>query len=125
MSRKRQSSGGVDDLLPLNPIDFHVLLVLLEGERHGYGLVKELRARSNGQIDMLPGNFYTILQRMLRDRLVEDAGEDTEANSPGRPRRLYRITPFGHDVASAEASRLRDLVGQSEIQALADAAKPR
>ena len=122
MSPKKKPEGP-HDLLPMNPVDFQVLVVLLEGENHGYGIVKALRKRSEGQIDMLPGNFYTVLQRMLRDGLVVDAGEDVDANAPGRPRRLYGITAFGRAVAAAEAARLRDLVADGAVQALAEEAR--
>lgn len=116
---------NVCDLLPLNPVDFQVLLVLSEGDGHGYGIVKKIRARTDGQIDLLPGNFYTILQRLERDGLVQDIGVDEESNTPGRPRRLYRITSFGTEVAAAEASRLRDLVSEAAVRALAEKARAR
>ena len=109
-----------EDHLPLNPVDFQVLLVLIEGDSHGYGVVKEMRARTGGQIDMLPGNFYTVLQRLLRAGLLEDIGLDLEGNTPGRPRRLYRITKFGHRVAAAEAGRLRELVADATVRGLVD-----
>ncbi len=112
-----------EDLLPLNPVDFQVLLVLVEGDSHGYAIVKEMRTRTNGQIDLLPGNFYTILQRLLRAGLIADVGLDPDSNSPGRPRRLYRLTDFGVEVASAEAARLRDLVAGSAVRALAAKAR--
>lgn len=114
------SPGAPEDLLPLNPVDFQVLLLLSEGPGHGYGLVKEMRSRTGGQIDLLPGNFYTVLRRLMRDGLVEDMGEESDADRPGRPRRLYRITPFGTEVAAAEAGRLRALVADSAVQALAE-----
>ena len=117
-----RSTQDPDDLLPLNPVDFQVLLVLLEGDSHGYGIVKEMKRRTDGQIDMLPGNFYTVLQRLIREGVLEDVGLDTEGGTPGRPRRLYRITDLGVRVAAAEAARLRDLVAESAVQALADRA---
>lgn len=117
-----KNAANPEELLPLNPVDFQVLLVLVEGESHGYGIVKEMRSRTGGQIDMLPGNFYTVLQRLLRAGLLQDIGLDTEGNTPGRPRRLYRITEFGTRVAAAEAARLRDLVADSAVRALADRA---
>ena len=122
MTTKTTTERRVDELLPLNAVDFHVLLILVEGDSHGYGIVKLLRARTNGQIDMLPGNFYTILQRLLRAGLLADVGLDSDSNTPGRPRRLYAITEFGLQVAAAEASRLRDLVAESTVRTLADRA---
>lgn len=114
-----------DDLLPLNPVDFLVLLVLLDGDNYGYGIVKELRDRSDGQVDLLPGNFYTIVQRMQRDGLVEPSPKTPEANTPGRPRRLYRITDFGRDVAGAEAARLEELVQESSVRHLLERTRAR
>lgn len=120
MTSKRATARRPEQLLPMNAVDFHVLLVLVEGDSHGYGIVRAMRARTNGQIDILPGNFYTVLQRLVRDGLVEDAGLDAEGHTPGRPRRLYRITEFGRDVAAAEAERLRDLVAESTVRSLVD-----
>ncbi len=100
-----------------------MLLVLLEGESHGYGIVKEMKSRTSGQIDMLPGNFYTVLQRLIREGVLEDVGLDTEGNTPGRPRRMYRITDFGTRVAAAEALRLQELVAASAVRALIEKAR--
>ena len=39
-----------ENLLPLKPADFQILLVLLEGERHGYGIMKEVSSSTGGQV---------------------------------------------------------------------------
>ncbi len=122
MRPKRPSAKQPEDLLPMNPVDLQVLLVLVEGDSHGYGIVKEMRARTNGQIDMLPGNFYSVLQRLARAGLLAEVGLDHDSKAPGRPRRLYRLTDFGVRTAAAEAARLRDLLAESAVRALADRA---
>lgn len=120
--RKAPSPGDVDELLPLNPVDFMVLLVLVDSDNYGYGIVKELRERSGGRIDLLPGNFYTVIQRMERDGLVGPSPEPPADNTPGKPRRLYRITELGRDVAAAEAARLDELVKGSAVRHLLERA---
>jgi DNA-binding PadR family transcriptional regulator len=83
-----------DSLLPLPPAFFHILLALADEDRHGYGIIQEVLARTNGDVRLSPGTLYRSIQRMLDDER----------------RRYYRITPFGRSVARAEANRLHDLV---------------
>ena len=99
------SRRDVEAMLPLNPKDFLILFALVDGERHGYGLVKEIERGSGGTVKMDPANLYRSLRRLERDGLIEevespDAGEDDER------RRYYALTPFGGQVTAAEAERL-------------------
>ncbi len=103
----------MDDIearLPLNPVDFMVLLVLSDGERHGYALVKEMDERTYGRISLLPGNLYVVLRRLVRDTLIAECPRRTNEKHRGRPRRYYEITPTGRQLAVAEVRRLRELV---------------
>ncbi len=95
---------------PLNPVDFMVLLVLSDGERHGYALVREMDERTNGRISLLPGNLYVVLRRLLRDELIAECPGRTNEKHRGRPRRYYEITPTGRELAAAEMRRLKELV---------------
>jgi DNA-binding PadR family transcriptional regulator len=107
------------DLLPLKPIVFEILLVLAEGERHGWSLVRDLERRT-GQA-LLPGNFYRVLKSMIAEGLIdeiepsrmvrEQAAADTGANAERR--RYLQLTKFGREVARAEAHRLEALVVES------------
>ncbi|MGD8331632.1 MAG: PadR family transcriptional regulator [Acidobacteriota bacterium] len=94
--------------LPMSAVEFTVLLVLADGPSHGYAIVKDIEARSDGQISLLPGNLYAILQRLNDTGLIEHvaaAGKDTD-----RRRRYYGITALGRRVAAAEAERMRRMV---------------
>lgn len=107
-------------LLPLKPVIFQVLLVLADGQRHGWSLVQAIQQRSGGS-RLLPGNFYRILKAMAVEGLIEEAEPsraerdqaqaDTGANAERR--RYVRLTAFGRDVARAEAHRLEALVAES------------
>ena len=115
-----------EQLLPLTPLSLHILLTLAAGDRHGYGLMKEVRERTNGAIDPATGTVYLALQRLEDAGLVGDGGLATPAEG-GVARRSWAITPFGRRVAAAEARRLvrlvklaldRDLLNDANLSAL-------
>lgn len=101
------------DLLPLNPRDYLILFALVEGELHGYGLVKAVEQESGGDVTMDPANLYRSLKRLTRDGLVTESEEaDVER------RRYYRLTDFGRRVVAAEAARLTRLARSAEAKRL-------
>ncbi|HEX2091339.1 MAG TPA: PadR family transcriptional regulator [Longimicrobiaceae bacterium] len=99
-----------DGFLPLTPATFHILLSLVDEERHGYGIMREVEERTGGELRLGPGTLYGSLKRMLGEGLVEEAGERPDPGMDDERRRYYRITSLGRTVASAEARRLASLV---------------
>ena len=99
-----------DALLPLPPAFFHILMALADEDRHGYGIIQEVLARTNGDVRLSPGTLYRSIQRMLDDDLIVEINERPAPELDDERRRYYRITPFGRAVARAEANRLHDLV---------------
>ena len=92
-------------MLPLSPVVFSILLALAGSEKHGYAIMKEAALPEGGGVTMGPGTLYGSLDRMMRSGLVEETGfTDNER------RRYYRITKFGSEVFSAEATRLARVV---------------
>jgi DNA-binding PadR family transcriptional regulator len=108
-------------LLPLKPLVYEVLLALSEGERHGWGLVREIQDRTDGQ-RILPANFYRTLRGMLADGLIEESGRRADArqddDTSGPPRRYFRISALGEAAARLEARRLKELVGDARTRRL-------
>jgi DNA-binding PadR family transcriptional regulator len=112
-------------LLPLKPVVFQILLVLADGERHGWSLARELQQRVGGE-RLLPGNLYRVLRAMTDEKLIEEREPtraereqglaDTGANAERR--RYFALTAFGRDVARAEAARLEALVAESRQKRL-------
>jgi DNA-binding PadR family transcriptional regulator len=90
---------------PLTPALFHVLLSLADGEKHGYAILKEVEARTEGKVVLSTGTLYGIIKRLLADGWIR-----ASALGSTERRRAYRLTPLGRRVALAEAERLRDLV---------------
>ncbi|MGH3148106.1 MAG: PadR family transcriptional regulator [Rubrobacter sp.] len=116
---------GPRDLLPLTPAVLHILLALADEERHGYGIMQEVEARTGGQTRLGPGTLYGSIKRMLADGLIEESDERPDPELDDSRRRYYRLTGFGRRVAGAEAERLRDLVNTARARKLLRDPRPR
>ena len=96
----------LDEVLPLSPTAFHVLVAMADAPRHGYAIAQEVEELTSGRLVMGPGTLYGSLQRMTTAGLIEEApnpGEDgLHANRP----RYYRMTPLGSEALRAESERL-------------------
>jgi len=97
-------------LLPLPPATFHILLAVADEDRHGYAIIQDVAARTNGELKLSAGTLYRSIQRMLEQGLLVEPRERPEPDVDDERRRYYRITPFGRAVAEAEARRLAQLV---------------
>ncbi len=93
------------DFLPLKPADFHVLLAVTDGPRHGYGIMKDVERESAGEVRLEIGSLYRLLDRLLEQGLLEDF-----AQADADRRRYFRITRLGRRVLRSEARRLESLV---------------
>jgi len=99
----------VEDLLPLPPATFHILLALCAGDRHGYGIIQDVEERTDGAVRLSAGTLYRTIQRLLERGLIVEPRNPVGVPVDPR-RRYYRITPFGTEVARAETRRLSRLV---------------
>jgi DNA-binding PadR family transcriptional regulator len=95
-----------DALLPLTPQVFHLLVALADRDLHGYAIMQDVSARTNGKLRLSPGTLYGSIKRLLEQGLIIELENDAR-------RRYYRLTPFGRKVVKAEAARLMELVAQA------------
>lgn len=93
--------------LPLTPAAFHVLLALADGPKHGYLILKDVEERTEGAVRLSTGTLYGLIKRFLDDELIVELPPEVDGDERRRP---YKLTPFGRDVAAAEAARLEHLV---------------
>jgi DNA-binding PadR family transcriptional regulator len=107
-----------ESFLPLTPAIFHILLALAGGERHGYGIMQEVDASTNGQLKLGPGTLYGSIKRLLADGLIEESDERPDPTLDDQRRRYYRLTEWGRRVAAAEAERLERLVVEARAKRL-------
>lgn len=105
MDRNRRSA---DDQLPLRSVEFHILLSLSAGERHGYGIIQDIQARGDAPVPDV-GTMYRALARMAEAGLIEPASRRPAADAGDERRNYYRITDEGRRVASVAARRLEAL----------------
>lgn len=105
---RTDSDRELDRRLPLRPVEFHILLSLAEGERHGYGIIQDIRARGEARVPDV-GTMYRALARMAESGLIEAAARRAAPDAADERRNYYRITPVGLRMAKAEAQRLAAL----------------
>ena len=98
------------DLLPLTPATFHVLLALAGGDQHGYGIMRDVKVATDGQMQLGPGTLYTAIKRLRKEGLIEESDERPDPRLDDERRRYYRLTDFGMRVAQAESQRLAHVV---------------
>ncbi len=108
--------------LPLRPVDLQILLVLMESDLHGYGLMKEVERQSGGRVTLEVGSLYRVIKRLLASDLIgEPDGAPEQAGA--KRRRNYRITEFGRQVARAEADRLVAVIETAQQRKLLEGGK--
>jgi DNA-binding PadR family transcriptional regulator len=108
----------VDAMLPLPPATFHILMALTDEDRHGYAIIQDVMARTDGELRLSAGTLYRSIQRMLEQGLVVEARKRPAPALDDQRRRYYSITAFGTAVARAEMRRLTQLVRLARARGL-------
>lgn len=98
---------------PLTPAVFHILLALSSGERHGYGIMKQVEEDSRGKVSMGAGTLYGSLKRMLDAGLVAESDKRVDPYMDDARRIYYKITGAGEQALAGELERLEYLVALS------------
>lgn len=114
------AATDLEDLLPLSPPVYHVLLGLGADTLHGYAIMQAFDALSGGRDQLLPGTLYATLARMVETGVLEET--DPPREGADARRRYYRATSFGRSLAVAESGRMRRLLGIAESQRIAGGA---
>lgn len=106
--------GEARDFLPLNPLEFRILLALRDGCRHGYAIVKEVEQRADSAEKIFPANLYRRIRNLLAAGLLAEAAPPAEGvPDDDRQRKFFCLTPLGLEVARAEVARLEGLLSEA------------
>jgi DNA-binding PadR family transcriptional regulator len=105
-------------MLPLPSAVFHILIALADRDRHGYSIMQDVSARTDGKVQLSPGTLYSSIRRMLEQGLIEELAESPDPSSTDERRRYYRLTRTGRRVAAAEVERLTALLQQARATGL-------
>jgi DNA-binding PadR family transcriptional regulator len=101
----------------LRPVEFHILLSVAAGERHGYGIIQDIEARGEAAVPDV-GTMYRALARLVEAGLIESAARRAAADAGDERRNYYRITEAGRRAAMTEARRLEALTRAARLGGL-------
>lgn len=107
-----------ESFLPLKTDVLLILLALSDGPAHGYGIIRDVEARSDGEIVLQTGALYRTLKRLLADGLIVETAPPVNADRDDSRRRYYKLTALGVAVRTAEVERMSRLVRSARLAAL-------
>ena len=113
MAQRSAPAPDPRSFLPLTPLAFHVLMALADSGRHGYAIIQEVDARTDGLIRLRSGTLYTLLQRLLAEALIAESDARPRSEDDDERRRYYILTTLGRDVLAADARRLESAVAEA------------
>ena len=102
----------------LSVATLHILIAVADRERHGYAIMQDVAARTDGRLRIGPATLYGTIKRLLDDGLIEELDERPDPDSDDVRRRYYRITARGRKLAREETARLAQLVKQARATGL-------
>jgi DNA-binding PadR family transcriptional regulator len=109
--------------LPLSEPVLHILLALVDRERHGYAIMQDIAARTGNRLKLSASTLYGCIKRMLDSGLIAETDERPDPESDDERRRYYAVTALGKKVALAEVERLTAVVGQAHALGLRPASE--
>ena len=104
-----RSSRMPSEFLPLPVSQLHILLALAKGDKHGYAIMKEIEAFTDGGVTMGPGTLYGAVKQMLKAELIEESSDRPDPELDDERRRYYRLTDLGGRTLDAEVTRMEQL----------------
>lgn len=103
---------------PLTPAVLYILMALSGGEKHGYGIMKQVESDSEGRVSMGNGTLYGSLKRMLDAGLVAEGDKKIDPTMDDQRRIYYKITGLGQEALAAELERYERVVALTRRHAV-------
>lgn len=114
MHKLKQPEGH----LPLTALAFHILLALGQRPLHGYAIIQDIEARTEGAMRLRSGTLYTAIRRLEADGLLAPEERRPAADRDDQRRNYYHLTELGRQVAQLEAKRLATLLSTAQKRRL-------
>lgn len=108
--------AGADTPDPLTPPSLHILLALVDEDRHGLGIADHVQAFTNGRIALGPGTLYGAIKRLLDAGLIVDAPARSKSAEDDPRRRYYRLTTAGRRAVEAETRAMARIVDVARLK---------
>ena len=103
----------------ITPVEFHILLALVDVDRHGYAIMQQVAVDSGDVIQLGPGTLYGALARLLEYGFIREVESGVDPALDDSRRRYYRLTAAGRTAAGSEANRLAAVVKVARARQLA------
>jgi len=110
--------AALSAFLPLHKENFHILVSLADQDRHGYSIMQDIAARSDGAVRISASTLYGAIRKLLESGLIEELSERPDPKRDDERRRYYRLSAMGWAVAKAEAKRLERLLADARAMGL-------
>ena len=120
----KRDARDPEQLLPLTPAEFEVLIALADGDKHGYAILKEVARRTEGEVRLGVATLYTLLRRLVGEGLLAESSQRPVAALDDERRRYFRLTDFGRKVAGAEAARMEKVLAMARAKHLIGRPRP-
>ena len=118
------ADGRSSALAPLTTPVFQILLSLVDEDLHGYAIIQDVAARTDGEVRLTASTLYAAVKRLLDAGWIGERAERPPAERDDARRRYYHITPVGREAARAEARRLERLAGMARAKRLLPPLRP-
>jgi len=102
----------------ISPQVFHILLALVDDDLHGYAIIQEVAARTDGELRLTASTLYAAMKRLLESGWIEERSSRPAGAADDPRRRYYRLTKLGREIARAEARRLEQLAAMARAKRL-------
>ena len=112
------------EMLPLPVSQLHILMALAAGDKHGYGIMREVEGFTDGAVKMGPGTLYGAVKRMLAAGLIVESDERPDPELDDERRRYYRLTELGGRALDAEVARMENLARAARVRRATAARRP-
>ena len=106
--------------LPLTPVVLHILMALAQEPRHGYGIIKEVKESTRGEVTLQTGTLYQAIRRLLKTGLIREVDSKVDPELDDERRRYYALSGLGRKVLSEEVRRLEGLVRLARARKIPD-----
>ena len=100
----------------MTPMVMHILLALVDRDRHGLGIAEHVDEFTDGRVHLGPGTLYGAIRRLLETGLIEDVDSGPKGDSKDPRRRYYRITTAGRRALEVETRRLADVIDVARVK---------
>ena len=101
----------------MTPTFFHLLLSLSEGPKHGYHMMQEIEARTDGKVSLGPSSLYYSLGRLEDAALIREVEGPADEDEPhGERRRYYDLTEAGRGRLREESEVLAEIVAHARAR---------